>query len=159
MKPPSIITTPLRWLYTAALWTAVFTGFGNMPVYKRYYVADLPGFGWAGDFFANLSVHYVAGAILCALVVYRVVAHGEYRPMGWRLTTSGKIRATLLVMTLLSGALVAAKNISSVNFPLEALLAVNLLHLTAAMFTAAVFTVCALARRPWLAPAEVSQGV
>ncbi len=53
----------LKILYGAAAVTALFTGFGNMPLWGRYYVADLPGLAWSGDFFINVNVHILAAKI------------------------------------------------------------------------------------------------
>ena len=33
----------LRWLYVLTLIVMGFTGFGQMPIFKRYYIADIPG--------------------------------------------------------------------------------------------------------------------
>ena len=32
-----------RWLYGIAIGVALFSGMGQMPIYKRYYLADIPG--------------------------------------------------------------------------------------------------------------------
>jgi formate dehydrogenase iron-sulfur subunit len=57
----------LKALYGAAAVTALFTGFGNMPLWGRYYVADAPGLGWSGDFFINVNVHILAGSLLLGI--------------------------------------------------------------------------------------------
>jgi len=51
----------LAWLYRLAAVLVLFTGFCNMPIAKRYYISDLPGLGWSGDFFLNVQVHYLLG--------------------------------------------------------------------------------------------------
>jgi L-asparagine transporter-like permease len=35
-----------KWLYIAATVVLVFTGFAQMPIMKRYYIADIPA--WPG---------------------------------------------------------------------------------------------------------------
>jgi Fe-S-cluster-containing hydrogenase component 2 len=64
----------LKVLYGIAAVAALFTGFGNMPLWKRYYVADVPGLGWSGDFFINVNVHILAGGLLLAIGAYVVTA-------------------------------------------------------------------------------------
>ena len=41
-----------------------------MPLWKRYYIADIPGLGWSGNFYANVNVHYISGAVLIGLFFY-----------------------------------------------------------------------------------------
>ena len=87
----------LKTLYGLALIVALFTGFGNMPLYGRYYVADLPGFGWSGNFFINVNVHILSGSLLLAIAVYTFmnsILQRESRRN--RLTLTGKLRAFLL---------------------------------------------------------------
>jgi len=39
------ISRPLRWIYLTTTFLLVLTGFGQMPIFKRYYIADIPGLG------------------------------------------------------------------------------------------------------------------
>ena len=83
----------LRMLYGAAAVTALFTGFGNMPLWKRYYVADVPGLEWSGDFFINVNIHILAGSLLLAIGISAVTASiMDKNTSTARLTLSGKIR-------------------------------------------------------------------
>ena len=36
----------IHWLIALSCFILVFSGFGQMPVYKRYMITDLPGFTW-----------------------------------------------------------------------------------------------------------------
>jgi hypothetical protein len=36
----------LRWVYILTLFAMALTGFGQMPIFKRYYISDIPGMGW-----------------------------------------------------------------------------------------------------------------
>jgi len=65
---PNVNGRGLKWLFTAAVLLALFTGFGNMPLYGRYYIANIPGFQWSGNFIVNMKVHLVAGADLVGIV-------------------------------------------------------------------------------------------
>lgn len=99
----------VKWTYLAAIFFATFTGFGNMPLYGRYYVADIPGFGWAGNFFVNLYIHYLAGAVLLALSTYFILLYLQRRDRSPRLSATGIIRVSVLGMVLFSGTLAAVK--------------------------------------------------
>ena len=41
----------LKWLYILTFTVMAFTGFGQMPIFKRYHVSDIPGMGWSADFY------------------------------------------------------------------------------------------------------------
>jgi hypothetical protein len=137
-------------LFTVAVVVALFTGFGNMPLYGRYYVADMPGLAWSGNFFINVNVHILTGSLLLAMGVYTAAT---LLLSGWvttrRLTLAGKISGTLLSLTLITGVLMVFKNLPGVRFPLEVLMTANFAH----MGTAVLFTLAALIslvfRKPW----------
>ena len=86
----------LRRLYPLALLVALFTGFGNMPVYKRYYVSAVPGLGWSSNFYVNIYIHYIAGGVLLAIAAYFLVVYLKMRLDNGRLTITGD--ATQLVL-------------------------------------------------------------
>lgn len=54
----------------------LFTGLGCLPLYKRYYITELPGFGWTGDFYNVTVVHYIASIVFLSAVVFHIVYHG-----------------------------------------------------------------------------------
>lgn len=53
----------------------IFSGFGEMPMYKRYLVTSIPGLGWAGDYWIHLVIHYVSAFVFTAAVLFHVVFH------------------------------------------------------------------------------------
>ena len=140
----------LRFLYTIAVATALFTGFGNMPLWKRYYVADIPGLGWSGDFFINVNVHILAGSLLMALAVYAVIgALAVGHRDGGRLTFFGKTKGALLTVALATGILMVVKNLPGFSFSMQALMIFNFTHLAAAVLFL-LFSLAALVfRQPW----------
>lgn len=137
-------------MYGLAAVVALFTGFGNMPLYGRYYVADLPGLGWSGNFFINVNVHILAGSLLLAMGVYAIATAlipGSL-PAG-RLSLSGKIRGSLMGLALVTGILMVIKNLPGVNFPLEVLMVSNFTHMGAAVLLMITALVAVIFRQPW----------
>ena len=53
-------------LYASTLAVMALTGFGQMPIYNRYYMSDIPGLGWLADFYATRYVHYIGASVLLA---------------------------------------------------------------------------------------------
>lgn len=62
-----------HWLVALSTFVLLFSGFGQMPMYKRYKIAELPGMAWSADFHLTLYMHYVAGAVLLFAVTYHLV--------------------------------------------------------------------------------------
>lgn len=141
---------PLGLAFIALVVVILFTGFGNMPLWKRYYIADIQGLRWAGHFYRNVQVHYVAGALLLALAAYFLVAYAFLRYQGVRLTKSGAVRAMLLSLALITGIIMAVKNLPGINFPVELLVAFNLSHMGSAVFFMLVSIGAFFARKPWV---------
>ena len=65
-----------HWLLAISGLLLIFSGFGELPMYKRYMVTEIPGMGWAGDFFINLKIHYLAGIVFVSIMVFHALYHG-----------------------------------------------------------------------------------
>jgi hypothetical protein len=138
-----------RWFYAAALVLVLFTGFGNMPLYRRYYIADIPGLAWSGNFYANLYVHYMAGAVLLALSVYLCIVFWKQKRHNCSLTGSGLARVVALCLALVSGVIMAVKNLPGVVIPFPLVAVLNLGHMGLAMVAGALFVLSSILRWPW----------
>lgn len=66
----------VHWLIALSCIILVFSGFGQMPLYKRYMITDVPGLTWTADYFITLKMHYIAALILTFASVWHVVYHG-----------------------------------------------------------------------------------
>lgn len=143
----------LRRLYLAAMVVMVFTGFGNMPLYKRYYVSNLPGLSWASDFVANLQVHYLAGAVLLAVAAYLALDWILTGRRLARLTTTGLIRVVLLAGVVLSGGMMALRNLDSFKLGFASGVTFTLGHMMMVMVFLFFSLGCLIARSRWLRPA------
>lgn len=59
-----------HWVTALSIFILFFSGIGQMPVYKRYFVDQLPGLSWSSDFLITLHIHYWAAAALIFITVY-----------------------------------------------------------------------------------------
>ena len=50
----------------------LFTGFAQMPIFARYYLADVPGSGWTADYYFNHVAHYILAIVLLAILGWRL---------------------------------------------------------------------------------------
>jgi len=64
-----------HWLVALSGLVLLFTGFGQMPIYKRYMLDQVPGFGWTSDFILNFKLHMIAAAIFTFAAVFHLVYH------------------------------------------------------------------------------------
>jgi formate dehydrogenase gamma subunit len=71
-----------HWLLALSGLLLIFSGFGELPMYKRYMVTEIPGLSWAGDFFIQLKIHYLAGIVFVSVMVFHAIYHGWLRHQG-----------------------------------------------------------------------------
>lgn len=121
---------PMRYFTYAIIgWLAV-TGFGQMPLYNRYYIADIPGLGFLADFSATHYQHMVLSAALLAIAGYLVAANFHRVRL---LTTSGQVRAVLFGFVFASGLLRVLKNQPNITFSPAFTVTFDLVHLFGVM--------------------------
>ena len=71
----SVLVQFQHWLVAVSGLVLLFTGFGQMPVYKRYMLNQVPGFGWASDFVLQFKMHMIAAAVFTFAVLFHLVYH------------------------------------------------------------------------------------
>jgi hypothetical protein len=59
-------------VFRLMVFALAFTGFAQMPIFARYYLADVPGFGWTADYYFNHVTHYILAIVLLALLGRRL---------------------------------------------------------------------------------------
>lgn len=65
----------IHWGSALSIILLIITGLGQLPLYKRYNIAQLPGAEWLGSFFSTLHVHYLAAAFLIFVVSFHLFYH------------------------------------------------------------------------------------
>jgi formate dehydrogenase gamma subunit len=65
-----------HWILAGSGFILLFSGFGELPMYKRYMVTEIPGLSWAGDFFINLKIHYLAAIVFVSVMAFHALYHG-----------------------------------------------------------------------------------
>ncbi len=147
-KPDS--KTAFWYLYLASVVMLAFSGFGQMPLYKRYYIADIPGMAWSADFYTTHLVHYIFSALLIGLASYAVFHHVLTRKKSVALTTSGYVRSVIVAGLLFSGLLLVTYNFSGVSLPMWAAATLLFTHVGFAMALIVAGLVALIGRKPWL---------
>jgi hypothetical protein len=135
--------------YGSALFLLVLSGFAQMPIFKRYYIADIPGLGWLAEFYTTHFLHYLAAAVILAVVAYVAADFLLVTRRRRSLTLSGAVRGVILFVIIGSGALLVIRNSLYVPFPPSAVTILLLVHMGFTMVFLLFTLYCRLSRRPW----------
>ncbi len=65
-------------------------------------VTQIPGLGWAGDFYINLYIHYLAGIVFVSVMVFHAIFHGWLGHQGL-LPKKGDFKASLITLLSMFG--------------------------------------------------------
>ncbi|WP_319761981.1 iron-sulfur cluster-binding protein [Maridesulfovibrio sp.] len=124
------MTSPLfARLFKLNIFIMALTGAAQMPIFKRYYIADIPGLSWLADFYLTNKLHYIFGAVLIFMALYLLtffLLSGNHR---FKLTSSGMLRAALYVVVIGTGGLRVVKNLHSVTFDPMTVMFIDWTHL------------------------------
>ena len=126
------------------------SGFGQMPIFKRYYIADIPGFGWLAQFFVTHYIHYLGAILILALVTYMIIDYLILQKKRIRLTASGYVRGTILAGILVSGLLLVIRNLPGSRFAPEFIIFLDITHLGMVMTFLIVAGYCLVSKRRWV---------
>jgi hypothetical protein len=140
-----------RYIYLVTVLFLIITGFSQMPISKRYYIADIPGLAWTADFFITHYMHYLFSIILIALATYFLAYYLLAIRKKNKLTVSGYVRTALLVGLMATGALMVIVNLPGTPFTSTFVIVLDLAHLGFCMAFLGVSFYALLAKKKWLA--------
>lgn len=149
LSSTAVISRPLRWIYLMTIFSLVLTGFGQMPIFKRYYVADIPGLGWLAEFFVTHYIHYLGAVVFLALAAYILTDYWVVRRNSRRMTTNGWIRTGLLTGILASGGLLVIRNLTGTHFAPGFIIFLDITHLGLVMVFLFVSLYCLMYKKHW----------
>jgi Fe-S-cluster-containing dehydrogenase component len=116
MQAPAQAVSPgplprVRRFYLPLVFGLSLTGMAQMPIFKRYYIADIPGLGWLDDFYLVNALHYALAAVFLYLLARLALdrLHGPLRSL--RLTAMGYARAAILAGLAVTGLARIVKNL------------------------------------------------
>lgn len=140
----------LRRVFILTMALTAFTGFGQMPIFKRYYISDIPGMAWSADFYATHFLHYLGASVLLGLFAYFVLDYILTGRKHFQLTPSAYLRIILLVGIVATGILRVFKNMPDVLFSPTFTVFIDISHLGFAMAYLFTALVLAVMKRGWL---------
>ena len=146
----SVSKTPLWYLYLVSGIMLAFSGFGQMPLYKRYYIADIPGMAWSADFYITHLVHYGFSILLFGIASYAVFDHVLIKRRSVALTTSGYVRIAIVAGLMVSGLLLVTYNFAGVSLPVWAAATLLFTHMGFAVALIVTGLIVFIRKKPWL---------
>jgi hypothetical protein len=120
-----------------------------MPIFKRYYIADIPGLGWLAEFFVTHYIHYLGAVVFLALAAYILTDYLVEQRNARRMTTSGSVRVGLLMGILASGGLLVIRNLTGTHFSPEFIIFLDITHLGLVMVFLFVSLYCLIRKKHW----------
>jgi heme A synthase len=140
----------LKWLYILTFTVMAFTGFGQMPIFKRYYVSDIPGMGWSANFYLTHYIHYLGAIFLIGLIAYIIVDYILSGRKEFGLTSSAYVRIALLGAIVVTGIFRVLKNLPDVVFSPGFTLFIDISHLGFMMLYLLTALVFSIMKSGWL---------
>lgn len=80
----------------------ILTGIFEMPIAKRYYINELPGFAWSADFIISMKIHYIASVMFVAVGLFHIIYHGIIGDRGM-IPRKGDVRQSIDVIKTFFG--------------------------------------------------------
>jgi len=78
----SLTVRVTHWVVALSGILLLFSGFGQLPLYKRYNLIKVPGFAWSSNYEITLVIHYLTAAVFTAAVFFHLVYHYRRREFG-----------------------------------------------------------------------------
>ncbi len=115
--------------YIFIIFMMCLTGFGQMPIFKRYYIADIPGLGWLAQYYLTHYIHYIGAILLFVISGYCAAAYFFAGRHHFRLTRSAYIRVILLAAITVTGIFRVLKNLPDIVFSPNFTMFIDISHL------------------------------
>jgi hypothetical protein len=140
----------LRWAYILTFIAMAFTGFGQMPIFKRYYISDIPGMGWSANFYLTHYIHYLGAIFLFGLFAYIILDYALSGRNQFDLTSSAYVRIVLLGGIVITGIFRVLKNMPEVVFSPDFTLFIDISHLGFMMLYLLMALVFRIMKSGWI---------
>ena len=142
----------LHYSYLVTILFLTLTGFGQMPIFKRYYIADIPGFGWLAKFYITHYMHYLFAILLIGIVAFVITDYLLFRRKHIRITRSGYLRGVILTGLMITGILLVIRNFPGSGFSPGFIIFLDLCHLGLVMAFLVTAGYCVVFKKKWLQP-------
>jgi len=139
-----------KYLYGVTVFFLILTGFGQMPIFKRYYIADIPGLGWLAEFFITHYMHYLFAIIFLFIILYLLTEYILQLQKAVKITISGYLRIAIITGLIATGILLVIRNFSGYKFSPGFIIIMDLSHLGLVMAFLFSGFICFVLKKKWL---------
>lgn len=139
-----------RWVYGLTLFFLALSGFGQMPIYKRYKLADIPGLTWLADFYATHYLHYVSAIVFLGLIAYILTRYRLNFKKSYFITPSGYVRGVWITGIIFTGTCLVVNNFRGVWFSPGFIIFLDLAHIGFVMLFFITALYCKIKEKKWI---------
>ncbi|MGE0084046.1 MAG: FeS-binding protein [Desulfococcaceae bacterium] len=140
----------IKKVYILTLFVLGLSGFAQMPIFKRYYIADIPGLGWLADFYFTHYLHYIAAMVLFCIFGYCITAYFLADRHAFRLTRVAYVRMFFLSGLVITGIFRVLKNLPDVVFSYHFNIVIDIAHIIFMMLFLSAAFVFLMMKTGWL---------
>jgi hypothetical protein len=140
-------------VYLFLLFFMGLTGFAQMPIFKRYYIADIPGLGWLAQFYVTHAMHYIGAICLLIVIFYSATIYLGMMRKQYNLTIAAYINIVLLGAIVGTGIFRVLKNLPDVVFSPGFTMFIDISHLGFMLALMFLGILTLATRSKWLKPA------
>lgn len=138
-----------KYIYGLTLLLITLSGFAQMPIFKRYYIADIPGFAWLAQFYVTHLIHYITAVVFIAFVFYILTDFLVQRSSFPRVSLSGKMKIFFIAGLIITGGLMAYKNLPGVFMDQVLISILDLIHLGLCMMLLGTSLYSIIRKKSW----------
>ena len=148
-RTAALMAPPMKAFYLTLLIFMALSGFGQMPIFKRYYIADLPGLGWLAQFYTTHYIHYLGAILLLGIAAYYAVFYLAERRRDLKISLYGWLQGGVMAGIIVTGALRVIKNYAGVTMSSGLIVFLDILHLALVMALMLIGLAGLFRRRRW----------
>jgi formate dehydrogenase gamma subunit len=86
-----------HWTIAISGFVLLFSGIGQLPMYRRYNIIKLPGMGWADNYEITYVMHLVGAVLFTAAVFFHIVYHLRRKEFG-AMPKKGDVRESIHII-------------------------------------------------------------
>jgi len=148
----------IRYFYLITVFFLTLTGFGQMPIFKRYYIADIPGLGWLAKFYTTHYMHYLFAIFFIVIISFIITKYLLTGQKSIKITVSGYIRGAIVLGLVITGILLVIRNLAGSNFAPAFIIFLDLSHLVLVIMLLFAGVCCAVVKKSFWNIDKINNG-
>ena len=139
----------IRYGFRISILFLALTGFGQMPIFKRYYIADIPGLAWLAKFYVTYMIHYISAFVFLGIGAYIIADFLFMNKDKFQVTASGYTRLIFLLLITVTGILLVIRNFPGYRFSPTFIAILDFSHLGFVLFFLVAALIAVVFKKRW----------